>query len=987
MGSRNQTGRRKRLAVLLRSDPSDDELARTWTLEASDLSELKSGFRSRYRLGNAIQVCVLRRYGRFLASLSFVSPRIVSHVAQQLGGPAPLEIPVPDREATRLQQQRRLLDIARFRRFDDDARAELEAWLVSKAQEGHLPDGLDQRAELYLLRRRILCPASSTLERMAANVCAGAQKDLFERIHADLSPGLRARLDQLLSSGSAERRSFFQRLKESPPSASVRSINQYLLRYEELESVLEGGSEPPSVDPEFAAYLASLARVHTAWHLRRFREHKRYALMACFLHESRKEILDHLVEMHDQYVLSLLRQARWAHESEYRARRRRQSAALGRVLGVLSRLLEMPADEPVAREDLIDSDAEPLLRESLQDLRAFRRLQISGYGERLVARYPTLRKYFRQFLELPFEAASGNEALLGAIELVRSLDSGSLRRLPDDAETSFVPKELRPVLRDAEGRLQRNAWELGLALAIRTALRAGDLYLPKSKQHVSFWNLILDEPQWESVRPESYAELGHPPAVQVQNLLADQLNYTISKAEEAFADNGFATVVAGRLKLKRNDLARPRESRLHQTISANLPRIRVENLLMEVDRATAFTRSFVPLEPHRSRPEQFYKSLLAAIISQSTNLGVVAMAQSVPGVTLDMLRHTMQHYLRDETLKDANAAIVDAHHQLPLSSLHGDGRFSSSDAQRFKIRADSLLGSYYPRYFGYYDRAISLYTHVSDQFSVFATRAISCGPREALYVLDGLLDNNTILRIRDHTTDTDGYTEIVFALCHLLGFQFLPRIKNLSDQQLYRLRGESPDRLGSLLSRSVDPRLIEEQWDQMVRLAWSLRSRTAPANVIVQRLTNASPHDRLTKAVRHLGRLVKTRYILRYCSDTELRRSVRLQLNKGEYRQRLSRWIFFAQQGEFTTADYVEIMNKASCLSLVSNAILYWNTEMIRRIVNRLEAEGAEVSEDELRGVSLLPFRHVMPNGTYFIEDLADEGPGAQLAALGDRPP
>ncbi len=190
----------------------------------------------------------------------------------------------------------------------------------------------------------------------------------------------------------------------------------------------------------------------------------------------------------------------------------------------------------------------------------------------------------------------------------------------------------------------------------------------------------MDEGRWESARSESCAELGQPAAVEVQSSLSHQFNYTVSKAESAFGDDAFATVVEGRLRLKRDDIGRPRKSRLHQTISANLPRIRVENLLMEVDRATGFSNSFVPIEPHRSRPEQFYKSLLSTIISQATNLGVVSMAQSVPGVTLDMLRHTMQHYLCDDTLKDANAAIVDAHHRLPLSSLHGDGRLSSSDA-------------------------------------------------------------------------------------------------------------------------------------------------------------------------------------------------------------------------------------------------------------------------------------------------------------------
>ena len=54
------------------------------------------------------------------------------------------------------------------------------------------------------------------------------------------------------------------------------------------------------------------------------------------------------------------------------------------------------------------------------------------------------------------------------------------------------------------------------------------------------------------------------------------------------------------------------------------------------------------------------------------------------------------------------------------------------------MRASSLLASYYPRYYGYYEKAIGIYTHVSDQYAVFNTQVISCGPREALYVLDGL---------------------------------------------------------------------------------------------------------------------------------------------------------------------------------------------------------------------------------------------------------
>ena len=229
------------------------------------------------------------------------------------------------------------------------------------------------------------------------------------------------------------------------------------------------------------------------------------------------------------------------------------------------------------------------------------------------------------------------------------------------------------------------------------------------------------------------------------------------------------------MRLKKDDKAEIPDAviKLQKVIDASLPPIRIEQLLMEVDRQTGFSRHFIPLQQHQSRPANFYKTLIAAMISQATNLGVVAMSASVKGVTLDMLRHVLQFYVREETNKNASAEIVNQHHQLPFSGIHGSGTVSSSDAQRFKIRADTLLASYYPRYYGYYEKAIGIYIHVFDQYAVYSTKAISCSPREALYVLDGLLENNSILKIREHTTDTHGYTEIVFALCYLLGYYFL----------------------------------------------------------------------------------------------------------------------------------------------------------------------------------------------------------------------
>jgi TnpA family transposase len=671
--------------------------------------------------------------------------------------------------------------------------------------------------------------------------------------------------------------------------------------------------------------------------------------------------------------MEMCRETRNAHEKKHRDMRKRQKRAIDVVLNTTHLILDWPDDQPLSKRDIWLQVEEARLRSSLKDLQEFKQLEERGYGDLLLNRYPSLRKYFADFIHLPFTAKQGNEYLMEAIDTVRKLDAGDLKRLPSTAPIHFVPKELRRALKDQDDKVNRNAWEMGFALAIKDALRSGDLYLPQSKQHVSFWDLTLSETRWQEVRTTAFADLQQPHKHEAKVVLTQQFHEASELAKKRFEFDDFAEIQDGKLKLKRYDkiAVPPSVTTLQKVIDSRLPSIRIEQLLMEVDQLTGFSRHFTPVQGHQSKPPHFYKTLMATLISQATNLGVVSMSNSVKDTTIDMLRHVLHDFVREETLTASSAEIVNRHHELPLSAVHGTGTLSSSDAQRFGIRASSLLASYYPRYYGYYEKAIGVYTHVSDQYSVFSTKVISCSPREALYVLDGLLENNTILQIREHTTDTHGYTEIIFALCHLLGFYFMPRIRDLKDQQLYRVdRFVDYGVFTPLLTKTADLNIVEEQWEEMIRVALSLKQRTAPAHVVVQRLTNSFPSDRLSKAFTNLGRIIKTQYILRYLTDFELRQTVQLQLNKGEYRHKLPRRIFFADQGEFTTGDYEEIMNKASCLSLVSNAILYWNTIRINEIVENLRSQGEEIDKETLSHISLLPFRHVVPNGTYFIEDV-----------------
>jgi TnpA family transposase len=831
--------------------------------------------------------------------------------------------------------------------------------------EGATPAQLLALAGDLLRSGRVVQPARRTLERLAASVAAHVIQDLFESIVARLPEGLRDAIDDLVSVPEGEHRSPLSRFKEAPPAAKAPAIAASLARLDLLDSLLGSGVDLSLVTPQLLQHLAQLGRRYDAVALKRFSAEKRYTLVTAFLVETQKTLLDQIIAAHDQYMTGFDRRARLAFDEKHRSLRRRAKIGVDTLIEAAEILLSADRSAPIS--GLYDSLSEDTLREAMTNCRALARLEEHGYTDELAARYGDLRKYFRAFLRLPFQAAQGSAFLLTAIEIVRAIDGGASDALLTTAPRQFIPTSWRKAVGPAGEPPRRALWEIALAFAIRDALRSGDLFLAASRRHVAFWNLVMGEREWANVRQDAYSRLSMPARPEdALGALRAAFDTAVGTASTGLPCNLFATIDSGELRLRRPDALPITQQvrKLRVAFASSMPQIRIEDMLRQVDQWTGLTRALTPLGGYEPRGDDTYRTLLAAIIAHGTNLGIAAMSGSIESMTADQLQHASQWFLRETTLKAANKAVVDHHHILPFSRIWGDGSLSSSDGQRFAVQRSSLLGAVYPRYFGYYDQAISLYTHVSDQLSVFATQVISCAPREAGFVLDGLLENDTLLRPQIHTTDTHGFTEQLFGLCHMLGIAFMPRLKDLADQQLYKLDKDADHGpLEPLFRGAVDAALISEQWDQLIRIAASLKDRTAPAHVVLQRLINASPADRVSKALTALGRVCKTIFILHYIADEPLRRMIHRQLNRGEARHALARWIFFANQGEFRVGDYEEIMN----LSLLSNAAVLWNTVQMAGIAQQLRDAGNEIADEELAHVWPLQRTRIIPNGTYFL--------------------
>jgi Tn3 transposase DDE domain len=139
-----------------------------------------------------------------------------------------------------------------------------------------------------------------------------------------------------------------------------------------------------------------------------------------------------------------------------------------------------------------------------------------------------------------------------------------------------------------------------------------------------------------------------------------------------------------------------------------LPFAPIVSLLIELDRRTGFLECFTHAGSKQARTSELKRNLLAVLIANATNLGLIRMAEAC-GISYDVLAWTAEWYVREETLRAANLAIVSYHQRLPRTQIFGGGTLSSSDGQRFPTKGKSLTARALSRYFA--DEGLSAYTH------------------------------------------------------------------------------------------------------------------------------------------------------------------------------------------------------------------------------------------------------------------------------------
>lgn len=338
-------------------------------------------------------------------------------------------------------------------------------------------------------------------------------------------------------------------------------------------------------------------------------------------------------------------------------------------------------------------------------------------------------------------------------------------------------------------------------------------------------------------------------------------------------------------------------------------------------------------------------------------------------VTQRQLGWLASWHLREETYGRALARLVDAQHTAPLAALFGSGISSSSDGQSFPLdRRAQATGAVNPHKGT--EPAVSFYSHVSDRYAPFHSTVISASASEAAQVLDGLLHHGADLHIEEHHVDGGGVSDHVFALCHLLGFRFAPRIPNIAARRLHLFDGIEPGPdIAPLVAGRIDEGLVAAHWDDVLRLGTSIRTGVVSASIMLERLGSYPRANGLALALREIGRVERTLFTLDWIEQPEQRRRATRELNKGEAENVLKRAIFFHRIGRIRDHALQAQSHRASALNLVAGAIVLWNTTYLQAARMHLANLGRPVPPDLLQHLLPLGWQHINLTGDYLWTD------------------
>ena len=960
-------------------EPTPIQLDRYFHLDDVDRQRTNSRRGDHNRLGFALQLGTVRFLGTFLSVPTEVPSSVVDYMAQQLDIsnvsclPKYLERSPTHREHAGIIQHR-----YGYRDFSSQPEHwRFVRWLYGRAWVGtEGPSVLFDLATAQLLEQKILLPGVSVLERLVSTVRERISKRVWIMLSRLPNPEQCQALEALLKVDEETRQSALEQLRRSPTRYSAPALVKALHRIGRVRAIGVSNLDLPNIPPSRLKVLSRAAFTARAQTIERMPAARRIATLLAFAHDIEAIAQDDVLEILELLTKELLsKSVREGKKERLRTLKDLDAAAL-KLSTACSLLLDPESDPAKIRDNILSQIPQNQLTQAIEKVESLARPPEDQYYPETMNRWRTVRLFLPKLLNtIEFQATKAGQPIIAALEFLKSLE-GKRQPSMTDAPSIVVSKGWSRWVYSSDGEINRRAYTFCVLEQLVEGLRCRDLFVSPSVHWSNPQAKLLQGPDWDAVRPQICRTLNLAPTpekelAQLRQQLSDAYqktaqNLPTNPAVKLEHENGRDTLTISHLDKLEEPLSL---QLLRRQVASLLPRVDLPEVLLEIHAKTGFLDEFTHSHETGTRAENLPISLSAVLVAMACNIGLSPL-QRKDNVALTRHRLTwvQQHYIRPETLTQANARLVEAQSHIPLAQTWGGGEVASADGLRFVVPVQTLNAGPNSKYFGR-GRGITYYNFVSDQFTGFHGLVVPGTLRDSLVVLVGLLEQRTGLRPKELMTDTAGYSDIVFGLFWLLGYQFSPRLADAGEARFWRLDGDDDyGLLEGIARQQVKASLIEDSWDDMLRAVGSLKFGRVSALEIMRVLQKGGKSSSLGKAIGELGRVAKTLYLLNYVDDETYRRRILTQLNRGEGRHTLARAVCHGQKGEIRQRYREGQEDQLNVLGLVVNALILWNTLYMDKALEQLRNQGQEISPEDVARLSPLGHGHFNMLGRYYFE-------------------
>jgi len=957
-----------RWPVLLNLPADEDRLIRNYTMSGDDLDRALRKRGHHNQLGFAVQLCLMRHTGCLLAQNDAAPAEVVSFIAGQLGVSSAVLADYGRRDNTRREHSAELQELLGLRMM---TRADQRAALVASIDAAAATDKGETIAAATVAAfrsRNVLLPSTDKLERIGTAGRAVARKRVQTSLLEGLTPERLEAFEQLLMVDPTIRQTRFAWLRALPEAPSEKNL---LALIERLSFVRSFGLDPQRrgrIHPDRWAQLVREGAVTPSWLASDFNAGRRHALIAAQLIEMTSKLIDATITMFCRLIARLFTKSK-ARQDRRHLDDRKETGRLLRMFGDTLRVL---AETNETGEDTFKVLDREIGWDRLVQARAdVEVVATTAEADPLLGaaeRYSWVRRYVPKLLEaFTFRSARAPDPLLTAIEFLRQLNRDDRRGLPAKVPLGHLTQKVRKLIA-ADGKRDRRLWEIATLAVLRERLRSGDVWVEGGRAFCPLETQLMPNPDFAARKAAADLRLGVPHDADVWiaekqrelDFKLKKLSYQarVGKLVGVRLVNGVLTILKERTKVPKAKVEAAK-----WLILDRMPQIDITDLLAEANIWTDFAHCFTHLRT--GDDVRLTPALLAAILGDATNLGAKRMADASAGISERQITWARLFHIRPETYKAALAAIINAHLAHPFAKLWGNGTTSSSDGQFFRSAGrGAKRGDVNAHYSG--DPGSKFYTWVSDQHGHFHILPMGATEDEAVYVLDGLYGHETQIEIDEHYVDTGGASDHVFSLFAIGGKRVAPRLRDLKDWRLHAF--ENADAYPTLkhhIGDRIDAAAIREGWDEALRVGVSIEDRIVVPSTVLKKLAALPKTNMLSRALREIGRIERTLFMIEWYSSPQLRDRCRAGLNKGEAGNKLTRAVFFHERGEIRDGSFESQAFRASGLNLVVSAIVLWNTVYLSRVVENLRAEGHDLPDDVIRHISPQIWEHINLTGIY----------------------